>query len=258
MISRNESGNQDHEILIGFGTMANASGAPDRGRPPRVTAEGLARAVLEIRGHEPTLAELADRLEVGRATLYSHVRGQRALRQFAQNALLEDWDPESAEPGTHWAVWARAYASQIRAKLADYPYLADVMSGTRSDLPGQVKHTERVMARLVELGLEPGEAFLLLRCLIVMVVGLHAQPWGGTTHDPEQSTRFESWVRTHPDPLPTLIELLDAPNPSRPIGGNGVFDILLGFLLRGFAERRGEVLDRGFAPAPGSERAKAP
>lgn len=231
--------------------MSNASRAPDRGRPPRVTAEGIARAVLEIRGHEPTLAEVADRLDVGRATLYSHVRGQRALRQFAQNALLEDWDLRSVEPGTHWAVWARDYAAEIRAKLTDYPYLADVMSGTRSDLPGQVSHTERVMARLVELGLEPGEAFLLLRCLIVMVVGLHAQPWGGTRHDPEQSARFESWVRVHPEPLPTLMQLLEPPSASLQIGGNGVFEILLGFLLRGFAERRGEMLDASFAPVLG-------
>lgn len=232
--------------------MSNASRAPDRGRPPRVTADGIARAVLEIRGHEPTLAEVADRLGVGRATLYSHVRGQRALRHFAQNALLEDWGLASVDPGTHWSVWARDYAGEIRAKLTDYPYLAEVMIGTRSDLPGQVTHTERVMARLVALGLEPGEAFLLLRCLVVMVVGLHAQPSGGTGPDPEQSARFENWIRVSPEPVPTLTQLIETPNLSRHIGGSGVFDVMLGFLLRGFAEQRGEVLDAGFTLAHAS------
>ncbi len=223
--------------------MADASRAPDRGRPPRVTAEGIARALLEIRGHEPNLAEVAERLDVGRATLYSHVRGQQALRRFAQNALLEDWEPAPVAPGTHWSVWARDYAGEIRSKLADYPYLADVMSGTRSDLPGQVIHTERVMSRLVDLGLPADEAFLLLRCLVVMVVGLHAQPWGGTRHDPGQSAQFESWVRTHPSPVPTLLRLLDDGASSRHLGGTGVFHVLIDFLIRGFAERRGEDLD---------------
>ncbi len=51
-----------------------------RGRPPRVTAERLAQAILEIEGELPTMAGLARQLGVGVATLYSHVRGQDELQ----------------------------------------------------------------------------------------------------------------------------------------------------------------------------------
>jgi hypothetical protein len=111
------------------------------------------------------------------------------------------------------------------------------------------------MARLVDLGLAPGEAFLLLRCLVVTVVGLHAQPWGGIEHDSTHSARFENWISVHPDPVPTLAKLLDPESSGRYIGGSGVFDVMLGFLLRGFAERRGEVLDASFAAVPDGPRA---
>ncbi|MBW1758433.1 MAG: TetR family transcriptional regulator, partial [Deltaproteobacteria bacterium] len=89
----------------------------ERGRPPLVTVEQLREAILAIRGREPTMDDLAERLGVSRATLYTHVRGQEALRELACDTVLETWELSEAAPGVHWAVWARQYAWELRNKF---------------------------------------------------------------------------------------------------------------------------------------------
>ena len=84
------------------------SRAGARGRPPRVTAERLRGAILEIRGEIPSMAGLARDLGVSVATLYSHVRGQEELRRLAADVVFDAWALPPAPAGSHWAGWLLA------------------------------------------------------------------------------------------------------------------------------------------------------
>lgn len=214
------------------------SRAGARGRPPRVTGERLAQAILEIEGEVPTMASLARQLGVGVATLYSHVRGQEELRRLAADVVFDAWVLPPAPTGIHWARWLLEYARDARRMFERYP----AVHGSRPLAGGQLRYVERVLAQLTALGMSEGDALYAFHQVALLILGVGAQI--EATRLEEARAGLELWglfqeaLSKHPGELPVLSGL----------GRHGIpaldtaFDELVWFTLTGIARRRGEVL----------------
>jgi hypothetical protein len=107
---------------------------------------------------------------------------------------------------------------------------------------GQLRHAERVLAQLIELGMNRSEALYAFHQVGLLVLGLGAQI--EATRVEEALSGLDEWgllqeaFASHPDELPVLGELERNELPSL----NAAFDELVWFTLAGIARRRGEVL----------------
>jgi len=209
-----------------------------RGRPPRVTAERLRLAILEIEGEVPTMASLARQLDVGVATLYSHVRGQEELRRLAADVAFDAWELPAAPPGIHWAAWLMEYARDARRLTDRYP----AVHGARPLAGGQLRYVERVLAQLTALGMSGSEALYTFHQVALLILGVGAQI--EATRLEEARAGLDGWglfrdaLSNHPGALPVLGGLERNGIPAL----GTAFDELVWFTLTGIARRRGEVL----------------
>ncbi len=217
---------------------ASTSRSSARGRPPRVTAERLRQAVLEIEGEVPTMASLARQLGVGVATLYSHVRGQAELRRLAADVVFDAWALPRAPDGMHWSRWLLEYARDARRMFERYPAvrLARPLAG------GPLRYVERVLAQLTAFGMTANEALYAFYQIALLILGVGAQI--ETTRMEGAQAGLDEWglfrdaLADHPGELPVLGGLERGRLPSL----NTAFDELVWFTLAGIARRRGEVL----------------
>lgn len=209
-----------------------------RGRPPRVTADRLRRAILEIEGEVPTMAAVARQLRVSQATLYSHVRGQEELRRLAVDVVFDASVLPAAPPGMHWSHWLLAFARDARRMVERYP----AVRVARPLAGGPLRFAERVLAQLTRLGLSSSEAVYALLQIALLTLGVGAQI--EATRMEEAQAGLDEWglfqdaLANHPGELPVLGGLERVGLPSL----NAAFDELVWFTLAGIARRRGEVL----------------
>ena len=221
-------------------TDPSISRAGARGRPPRVTAERLQLAILEIEGEVPTMASLARQLGVGVATLYSHVRGQDELRRLAADTAFDAWVLPIASAGTHWAHWLLGYARDARRMIERYP----AVHGSRPLAGGQLRYVERVLAQLTALGMSARDALYAFHQVALLILGVGAQI--EATRMEQAQAGLDSWglfqdaLANHPGDLPVLGTLERKGVPELDVA----FDELVWFTLTGIARRRGEVLPK--------------
>jgi hypothetical protein len=189
-------------------------------------------------GVEPSMASVAAKLDVGVATLYSHVRGQDELRRIAGGLVFDAWElPESATD-SGWATWTYEWARDARVMAQRYP----VVSGARPLAGGQLRYAERVMARLIGYGLGRDEALYTFYSIVLLVLGVGAQL--AATRAAEVGSEGGVWqllqeeITSHSGRLPTLGALEE----HSLLNQDEVFDDLVWFTLTGIARRRGEVL----------------
>jgi AcrR family transcriptional regulator len=216
----------------------SASRAAARGRPPRVTAERLQQAILEIEGEVPTMASLARQLGVGVATLYSHVRGQEELRRLAAEVAFDAWVLPPAPPGIHWAHWLLDYTRDARRMIERYP----AVHGSRPMAGGQLRYVERVLEQITAFGMSGSEALYTFHQVALLILGVGAQIEASRLEEARAGMNlwglFQEAVSTHPAELPVLSELERGGVPDL----DAAFDELVWFTLSGIARRRGEVL----------------
>jgi len=217
---------------------AETASHPSRGRPPRVTAERLRRAILAIQGEVPSMAGLAERLGVGVATLYSHVRGQEELRRLAGDVVFDAWPPPEPRPGESWASWTHRWAREALEMAHRHP----VVSAARPLAGGQLRYFERVMEKLVGYGFTPEEALFTFYSVVLLVLGVGAQ-LAATRAEEARADRsvwelFREARSDASDSLPILDGMVADTLPDQ----DRVFDDLVWFTLSGIARRRGEVL----------------
>ena len=225
---------------------SSTSRAVTRGRPPRVTAERLRRAILAIEGEVPTMASLARQLGVSQATLYSHVRGQEELWRLAVDVVLDASVLPAASGGMPWSHWLLEYARAARRMVERYP----AVRVARPLAGGPLRHAEHVLARLTALGMSPGEATHAFLQITLLVLGVGAQI--EATRREETRAGLDEWglfqdaLASHPGELPVLGRLERGGLPSL----DAAFDELVWFTLAGIARRRGEVLPTRLPPSP--------
>ncbi len=209
-----------------------------RGRPPRVTEERLRQSILEIEGEVPTMASLARQLGVSQATLYSHVRGQDALRRLAADVIFDAWELPAAPPGIHWSHWLLDFARDARRMIERYPAVRVV----RPLAGGPLRYIERVLEQLGALGMGSSESLYAFLQIALLILGVGAQI--EATRMEQAQAGLDEWglfrdaLANHPGELPVLGGLERGGLPSL----NTAFDELVWFTLAGVARRRGEVL----------------
>ncbi len=215
-----------------------AASRPARGRPPRITAERLRAAILEIEGELPTMQSLARQLGVGVATLYSHVRGQDELRRLASDTVFDSWPLPEAAPDAHWADWMLEYARDARRMIERYP----AVHASRPLGDGQLRYVERVLARLAAFGMSSSEALSTFYPVALLILGVGAQIEATKLEEANQGAPiwnvFQRAIESAASPLPTLQSLDRTAIPAL----DRAFDELVWFALSGIARQRGELL----------------
>ncbi|MGH8453857.1 MAG: TetR family transcriptional regulator, partial [Nevskiales bacterium] len=139
-----------------LGTITVATGTPRLGRPPRVNAQAIIQAAIEIGLDGVTLKQVADRLGVAVPTLYRHVRNRDELvRLAAFQITLSRALP--ADPGAHWSELARRYAESLFESFLAEPQLIGELLKGRLGPHAEVDVLEQFLAALAPHGFSAAE-----------------------------------------------------------------------------------------------------
>lgn len=128
-----------------------------RGRPPRVSRDDIAAAVLEVGFAGLTFAAVRERLGVGESTLYRHAPDRDELVRIGLELALEQvsW-PALGGP---WRAMLESYGHAAWRTLAKYPGSATEVA--RGIIPASmVTLFDRVCAALVTAGFTAEHAVL--------------------------------------------------------------------------------------------------
>ncbi len=217
---------------------------PRVGRPPRVNAQAIIEAAIELGLDRVTLKQVADHLGVGVATLYRHVRSRdELLRMAAFRVVLSRRMPRSqAGQPVHWAEVAIGFAASLYETFASQPQLIHEMARGRIGPDAEVDFLEQFLAELKQHGFSAPESIRLHHALAMMAIGaaagavsLSAAVAAGQPHDqalrrvlaerdadelPEVRAAAGEYLNIHPEQW--VLSLRD--------------------LLAGFALARGETL----------------
>ncbi len=90
------------------------------GRPRLLTHEEILEGAVELGLEGLTMKKLADKLNVGTATLYQYFDSRKSLMRAAAVHSLSDV-PLPSDKGQHWSKLARDYVFSIQNLLAENP-----------------------------------------------------------------------------------------------------------------------------------------
>lgn len=177
---------------------------PRRGRKAILTREMIADAALAIGFDNITMTNVADRLGVSHAALYTHVRDRADLVVAAVDRLAAgiDWPP----PDPDWDAYLRAEAAAIYRAMFDHPGLTAALDEA-DDVPEVFKqHLAEVHAHLVSLGFDPTDAFLAID-LVADLAGDSAQRSAQLVRRGDEARRElgEAWSKGYDEDLRILM-----------------------------------------------------
>lgn len=211
------------------------------GRPPRISRDDIARAVVEIGIEAATVKAVAARLGVSTAGLYHHVNGQEDLRRIAGELLLATHDMPR-HTGQPWPAWLRAVAWYLRARLTAHPLaLVQHVEGAVTD--EGVVNLEYALGVLRRFGFSPTsalDAFQAVGQLAFGASGDDVREQVLARSGRATMARLHSILALDPDALPHIRELLADREPGQP----DRFDDRLTIVLQGIAAEVGEPWDR--------------
>ncbi len=149
------------------------SAAPRVGRPPRVQAPDIISAAIEIGLEKVTLKQVADRLGIGIATLYRHVRNRDELVRLAafRVALAGRLPLREAAAATHWSQIATGYAETLFESFAREPQLVYELMKGRLGPDVEVDFLEQFLAALEPHGFTPAEGVHLHHAVAMLAIG---------------------------------------------------------------------------------------
>ncbi|TJY64774.1 TetR family transcriptional regulator [Sinimarinibacterium sp. CAU 1509] len=217
---------------------------PRVGRPPRVSAQAIIEAAIELGLDRVTLKQVADHLGVGVATLYRHVRSRdELLRMAAFRVVLSRRMPRS-QPGraVHWAEVALGFAASLYETFAGEPQLIHEMARGRIGPDAEVDFLEQFLAELKQHGFSARESIRLHHALAMMAIGAAAGALSlsgaAAAGQPHDAAMRRVLAERDADELPEVrgaaAEFLNI-NPAHWL-------LALRDLLAGFAQARGETL----------------
>ena len=140
------------------------------GRPARIDLKAIVDAALQIGLDRVTMKAVAEKLDVGIATLYQHVRNRDdLLRMGALRLSLTRRTPEDSDQ--HWADLATLYAKSLYEVLVAEPQLiAEVMKGGYGP-DTEVDFLEQFLAAMQQRGFSPQDGVRLYRGLSILAIG---------------------------------------------------------------------------------------
>ncbi len=147
--------------------------APRVGRPPRVQAQDIIAAAIEIGLDKVTLKQVADRLGVGIATLYRHVRNRDELVRLAafRVALSSRLPRRDAGPAEHWTAIAIGYAETLYESFAREPQLVYELMKGRLGPDVEIDFLEQLLAALEPHGFSPAQGVALHHAIAMLAIG---------------------------------------------------------------------------------------
>ena len=220
------------------------------GRPARVDLKAIVDAALQIGLDRVTMKAVADRLDVGIATLYQHVRNRDDLiRMGALRLSLTRRMPEDSDQ--HWAELATLFVEHLFEVLVAEPQLiAELMKGGYGP-DGEVDLIEQFLAAMQLRGFSPQDGVRLYRGIALLAIGAAVAELHERAIE-RAGTSFGMLVRRvlaerEPHELPLLRGVLDSYiHHDRDQWLDSVRD-----LLASTAAARGETLPTGFSnPKP--------
>ena len=154
-------------------TETEAATAPRGGRPPRVQAQDIVNAAIEIGLEKVTLKQVADRLDVGIATLYRHVRNRDELVRLAafRVALASRLPKREAAPATHWGAIAVGYAETLFESFAREPQLVYELMKGRLGPDAEIDFLEQFLAALEPHGFSAEQGVHLHHAIAMLAIG---------------------------------------------------------------------------------------
>ncbi|MGH8456872.1 MAG: TetR/AcrR family transcriptional regulator, partial [Stenotrophobium sp.] len=213
------------------------------GRPPRVNAQAIIAAALEIGLDRVTLKQVADHLDVAVATLYRHVSNRDELVRLAAFQLtLARGLPDGANG--HWSELATRYAESLFESFLAEPELINQLLKGELGPHAEVDVLEQFLGAISEHGFSEIEGVQLFHAIGMVTIGAAAGAIGlnasRSAGKPWDAAMRRTLGERDPDELPQVRRVLpDAlnldPIPWLPT---------LQRLLAGIAAARGEVLPR--------------
>ncbi len=220
------------------------------GRPPRVNAQAIIRAAIEIGLEGVTLKQVADRLGVAVPTLYRHVRNRDELVRLAAFQITLARAMPQAE-GLHWSALAQRYAESLYASFMAEPQLIGELLKGRLGPHAEVDVLEQFLAALAPHGFSPEEGAQLFHALGMITIGAAAGSIGlaasTASGQPWNAEMRRALAERDPLELPRVRRVLPALLETETIPWQHV----LQRLLAGIAAARGENL-------PNTPRREAP
>ncbi|MES0872880.1 TetR/AcrR family transcriptional regulator [Sinimarinibacterium thermocellulolyticum] len=143
------------------------------GRPPRVQAPDIIAAAIEIGLDKVTLKQVADKLGVGIATLYRHVRNRDELVRLAafRVALSSRLPRRDAGATGHWAAIAIGYAETLFESFAREPQLVYELMKGRLGPDVEIDFLEQFLAALEPHGFTPPQGVQLHHAVAMLAIG---------------------------------------------------------------------------------------
>jgi AcrR family transcriptional regulator len=140
------------------------------GRPARIDLRAIVDAALQIGLDRVTMKAVAERLDVGIATLYQHVRSRDDLiRMGALRLSLTRRTPEDSNQ--HWAELATQYARCLYEMLVAEPQLiVELMKGGYGP-DTEIDFLEQFLAAMQSRGFSPQDGVRLYRGLSILAMG---------------------------------------------------------------------------------------
>jgi AcrR family transcriptional regulator len=140
------------------------------GRPARIDLKAIVDVALQIGLDRVTMKAVAERLDVGIATLYQHVRSRDDLiRMGALRLSLTRRTPEDSNQ--HWAELATQYARSLYEMLVAEPQLiAELMKGGYGP-DTEIDFLEQFLAAMQSRGFSPQDGVRLYRGLSILAMG---------------------------------------------------------------------------------------
>lgn len=220
--------------------------APARGRPPRVSAERIVAAAIDIGLSRVTLAEVARRLGVTVPALYRHVRNRDEIVKLAAIELSVRRGRPAGGAG-HWSEVVRNCAhGMVELFVAEPQLICEVMNGTLGP-DAEMDFVEQFLAALTPHGFTPAEGIRVHHAVAMLAIGAAVSATamksgysGGASH--ESSIRA-ALARRAPQELPLVRGALPAYLHIDPRQWQESLDAL----VAGIAARRGEPLPAGAA-----------
>lgn len=234
------------EITTDTGNAAAADKPRRAGRPARVQIEQVLDAAIAIGLGEVTLRRVAQKLDVGVATLYRYVSGRDELVRLASFRLALARQRAIAESDTpaHWAEVVCAYADSLVEVFSAQPQLIGELAAGRLPPETEIIFLEPFLARLSDAGVAVSEGMRLHNAVAMLAVGAAAgaagaQAVGGGARMVAGMQRAvaEAGAGAYPHVARGLA--------CYGAGGRTHWRAALLPMLRGFAQARGERLPEG-------------
>lgn len=227
--------------------------APRRraGRPARVHIEQVLDAAIAIGLGEVTLRKVAQRLDVGVATLYRHVGGREELVRMAgfRLALSRQSAPGHSAGASHWAEVVCAYADSLLELFSAQPQLIGELTAGRLPPETEFVFLEPFLTRLQVTGVGVAEGMRLHNAVAMLAIGAAAGAAGTAAVGGGArmlATTRRALAQAGADAYPQVRRGLNC----YAADGSAHWRAALAPMLHGFAAARGEQIPAGLIDSP--------